>query len=362
MIFLSTFTANAQAVPLESSDVDGLFGKYFARIVKTCDDFSEFHVVTGFNKTPNFFGEIFCTDIRNVLKKINGVTSIGTTTQLPGANVTINWPVMVTNPDISDDSLGNALVTKKYVDENFSQVEGGSVLGSAGQIVEVRFTKRFKSEPFVMAVIEDFQYEQKQEQHCWQVRKTRFGKWGWYNKTVCEWRTPLVKLNLGARVLRVAKDRAWIQISPKVQDGQVATVKWLAVNSDSLMSSIVSSIIYSNQVAASVFSEEEKERLENESQEEANEEEEEALAIQEEFERIKKEIDDMKKELENAKKESSDNKKEISILKNEINTLKKQLKSGGTVGVTEELCRAVGGYWWWNGRCDYDYWKNKNTQ
>lgn len=73
-----------------ADNIDGFFGQYFARMVNSCRDNSEFHVTTGFDKKPNFFGKIICTDIREVLKKIQGKTSIGTDTQLPGANVTIN--------------------------------------------------------------------------------------------------------------------------------------------------------------------------------------------------------------------------------------------------------------------------------
>lgn len=90
IVFSSTFSVHAQgpSVPTDSSNIDGLFGKYFARMVNSCDT-NQFQIVTGFDKTPNIFGEIICTDIRKVLEKISGLISIGTTTKLPGANVTI---------------------------------------------------------------------------------------------------------------------------------------------------------------------------------------------------------------------------------------------------------------------------------
>lgn len=80
---------------------------------------------------------------------------------------------MVTDANVADNASLNTLVTKKYVDESFSQVDVGVISGIPGQVVKVRFNKKFKTEPFVIAVIENFQYEQKQEQYCWEVKKKR---------------------------------------------------------------------------------------------------------------------------------------------------------------------------------------------
>lgn len=76
-------------------------------------------------------------------------------------------------PDIPDNASGNTLVTKKYVDENFSQVEAGSVEGDAGQTITVTLHKKFKNKPMVVAVVENFQFEHKKviRQHCYRAKR-----------------------------------------------------------------------------------------------------------------------------------------------------------------------------------------------
>lgn len=95
-------------------------------------------------------------------------------------------------------------------------------------------------------------------------------------------------MDLGARVLSVTKKGAAIQISPNVQDSQTANVKWIAISTDSPIASIFSTIVNPAQPAVPAFSEEEKARLEKESQQEADEEREDLLAINSELEEIKK--------------------------------------------------------------------------
>ncbi len=127
---------------------------------------------------------------------------------------------MAVTHEIKDSDHPLTLVTKEYVDTNFSQVDAGSVLGTPGQVVSINFNKKFKNPPAVIAIVENFHYQQKKEQRCWEEKyKKRW--WGNHKtRTVCVDFLPEVHLNLGATVTSVSEKGATIQISPKVSTVQ----------------------------------------------------------------------------------------------------------------------------------------------
>lgn len=63
--------------------------------------------------------------------------------------------------NITDDASPNTLVTKKYVDENFSQVEVGLIPNRNG-IYTFNFKKRFKEAPNVVLGIQNFWHFQQE--------------------------------------------------------------------------------------------------------------------------------------------------------------------------------------------------------
>ena len=106
-----------------------------------------------------------------------------------------------------DDASGNVLVTKKYVDENFSQVEAGAVVGKPGQIVTVKLKKKFKNTPVVLAVIENFNFEhtKKIREHCWNAKRMGVNR---KRRCVTIDETPMVKISLGATIMNIGEPNA----------------------------------------------------------------------------------------------------------------------------------------------------------